>query len=231
MEGDPVMTLYDYKLWKLLAILAAVVLCLWVVCGCAPIESGVARGGGTTANPGANFTVDLASGKASFATNRDDKCTIGPIEGQPGKGINITIPKDVKSPLAGATFETGPIDIDANASKVRKSNVPQIQAMDEFNRGALEGWSGLVDSMGNAIVSPVMGRLYPNTGSDIAKSFSMLFMIVLVVVIAVVGTAVAIILAVMFAKFFAWAFPKKDNTQLLLQAMMASQVNRAVPAS
>lgn len=150
------MTKLEYRFWHLVVVLSFVVLCFWVFCGCAPIEGSPGRGGGTTANPGAFAELNMATGKVVFSSNRDDD---GSIE-----GLNITVPKDIKSPVAGATVSLEKMDFKANASDVRDSNAGQIRGMGEFNEATGRAWSGIVESVGVA-ASSIIGRVIPQTGA------------------------------------------------------------------
>jgi len=196
----------NYKWWKLVLICATVVLCLWIVCGCAPVE------GTTTANPVARIQIEPLKGVVKMESSRDDKATLGELTAH--------IPDNAPGPLAGTTLTVKDLDLDASASKVRKANVGQISAMDEFNRGAWEGFSGFVDAAGNSIVGPVMGRLYPNTGAEIAKAVSYAIGIPVAVfsVMILLGVLLAVLLFI-----FRWLFPKKDPMVQMLSAILANQ--------
>ena len=199
----------DYKWWKLVLVCVTVVLCLWIVCGCAPVE------GMSTANPVSRVTIDPLKGTVKFESSRDDKATLGKLK--------ATLPPDAPSPLAGTTLEVEELDLDASASKVRKANVGQISAMDEFNRGAWEGFSGFVDAAGNSIVGPVMGRLYPNTGAEIAKAA-----FYAIGVPAAVFGVIVLFLVLLFALGKVWKtlFPSKDPMMAMWSAMMANEQAR-----
>lgn len=220
--------MYGYKLWKLAIVCACIVLCLWVVCGCMPIESGVARGGGSIANPGADFTLDLATGKARFTTNRDDKCTIGPIDGQPGQGIDVMIPSKVPGPLAGATVKTGPITIDASASKVRRANSGQLESFAVYKEAEGEAVANVIEAGGEAITDVVgaVSRLRKSEKSN--QGYQVIFalfafvlaMFCLIVFIALVAYGVK--------KLFAVLFPPKPSTSSdpLISLLAAAFANK-----
>jgi LPXTG-motif cell wall-anchored protein len=190
------MTDFNYRWWKLVPICLAI--CACVFCGCAPIE------GASVAKPGARMRIDPIRGFIDMESTRDDKATLDELE--------VIIPEKAPGPLAGSTLKVKGLDMDASASKVRYANVPQIGAMDDFNRGALQGWANVIDSAGNAIVSPVMGRLYPNTGAETAKSFTIFGVLLLGLVVLVV-----------LIKLWTWLFPSKNPMQEMLVAMMANQ--------
>jgi len=198
----------NYKWWKLVLICATVVLCLWIVCGCAPVE------GTTTANPVARIQIEPLKGVVKMESSRDDKATLGELTAH--------IPENAPGPLAGTKLSVKDLDLDASASKVRKANVGQIAGMGQFNQDTGEAWATVIDSAGG-IVGQVMPRLYPNTGAEAAKTAMMMFGIpIMLFCVLVFG----LILFVAIAKIWTWAFPPKpveDATSKLLLAMMANQ--------
>jgi len=126
----------SYKWWKLIAICVTVFLCLWVVCGCAPLE------GTSIANPGASMVLRPLKGEAELRTNRDDKCTL--------KEMSVVIPASAGGPLAGTTVVLKDLDLDASASKVRKANSGQIDAFADYKLAEGEAAANVIDSVGDA---------------------------------------------------------------------------------
>mgnify|MGYP001245882837 CR=1 FL=1 len=189
------------------AAVVLLLLCLVLMCaGCAPME------GATTANPVARIQIEPLRGVVKMESSRDDKATLGEL--------TANIPENAPGPLAGTKLTVKDLDLDASASKVRKANVGQIAGMGQFNQDTGDAWATVIDSAGG-VVGQVMPRLYPNTGAEIAKTFSYLFLIVLVCAI-VAGAVIAVVL---FGKLWRWAFPPKDATQALLVELMRAKDN------
>jgi len=201
----------NYKWWKLVLICATVVLCLWIVCGCAPVE------GTTTANPVARIQIEPLKGVVKMESSRDDKATLGELTAH--------IPDNAPGPLAGTTLTVKDLDLDASASKVRKANVGQIAGMGQFNQDTGDAWATVIDSAGG-IVGQVMPRLYPNTGAEIAKAVSYAIGIPVAVfsVMILLGVLLAVLLFI-----FRWLFPKKDPMVQMLSAILANQQAAAKP--
>jgi hypothetical protein len=177
--------------------------CIVVACvGCAPIE------GTTVADGRATITVRPLSGEVAMSSSRDDHIAL--------QSLTADIPEKAPGPLAGTKLEVKGLDLDASASKVRKANANQIAAMGQFNQDTGQAWGTVVDAFGNSIVSPVMGRLYPNTGAETARTFTTFGMLALVLVLVVV-----------FVKLWTWLFPAKDPTKELLLAAMLQQRAKA----
>lgn len=154
------MNWYQYKLWYSIVVLSFILICMIIFCGCAPIESGPGRGGGTTANPGAFARIDMARGVAELSSNRDDDGTV--------EGFEVKVPSGISSPVAGATVSIKKMDLKANASRVRQANADQIESMGDFNEATGRAWSNVVDSVGTAVsraADTILGRAVPQTGA------------------------------------------------------------------
>jgi len=123
-------------MWKLLIVCACVVLCLWVVCGCAPIE------GTSIANPRASVQIDPLKGIVRMESSRDDKAEMA--------GFSAAIPASAPGPLAGTTVKCDSLKLDASASKVRREAAGQTYAFADYKLAEGEAAANVIDAVGDA---------------------------------------------------------------------------------
>lgn len=116
---------------------ALLIILLLIVCtGCAPIE------GSSIANPQSSVQIDPLKGIISAKSGRDDKFRMDEM--------SVNIPASAPGPLAGTTVSVKGLDLDASASKVRKSNAGQIDAFADYKIAEGEAAANVIDAVGDA---------------------------------------------------------------------------------